>query len=263
MKAVCMIRPEPHYRSDAFARGLRAAGYEVGAYARPGDARDLLVIWNRYGSFAQRADAWEAHGGTVLVAENGYLGVDAQGRQHYALAAHGHNGSGWWPIGSEDRFSALGLRPQAWRSGGEYIIVRGQRGIGTKQMASPPNWHYRVATQIKLRATLPVRVLEHPGRHAPTQPVACDLAGAAACVIWCSALGVKALMAGVPVWYDAPHWICADGGRKLSADPRLAEPVQDDGARMLALHKMAHAQWSVDELESGEPFARFRDQVTA
>lgn len=35
----------------------------------------------------------------------------------------------------------------------------------------------------------------------------------------------------------------------------------DDALRQAALHRMAHAQWTVAEIESGEPFARIVAQI--
>ena len=260
MKAVCLIREQPCYRRDAFLAGLRAAGYTLDAGGQPRECTDLLVIWNRYGHWDAMATAWERAGGTVLVAENGYLGIDPQGRQHYALAAHGHNGSGWWPVGAEDRFAALQVEPQPWRTG-HYVLVRGQRGIGTPHMASPASWHQHTGMRLRRAQSVEVRVVEHPGRDAVALNRSHDLRGVAACVIWSSALGVRALVAGVPVWFDAPHWVCERGARRLVDDPTLAQPLRDDTARAEALQRMAHAQWSVAELESGEPFARFRDTL--
>lgn len=262
MIAINLIRQQPHYRREAFDAGMRRAGYRLVNDARPAGPEDLLIIWNRYDQFDVRATAWEAAGGTVLVAENGYLGADDQGRQHYALSAHGHNGSGYGPqfIG---RFAKLGIQSQPWKTDGESILVRGQRGIGTKEMASPANWHVNAGRLLKQRQALPVVVREHPGRHEPRPPIAEDLGRAAGCVIWCSSVGVKALIAGVPVWYDAPHWICEQAGRRLADDPHLANPLRDDGLRMAALERMASLQWSVAELESGEPFVRFRDAIAA
>ena len=103
--AACMIRDLPHYRRDAFVRGLQAAGKRIvpSVGAAPKSLDDWLVIWNRYGEGERLADLWESRGGTVLVCENGYLGTDSEGRQLYAIAIHGHNGSGRWFVGDEDR----------------------------------------------------------------------------------------------------------------------------------------------------------------
>ena len=256
MKAVCAIRSQPHYRREAFVAGLRRAGYSVVDRAPgPDGPDDALVIWNRYGSFERQADDWEAKGGMVIVAENGYLGRDSEGRQLYALSVHGHNGSGWFPVGSEHRFAALGVEVKPWRQTGEHIVVRGQRGIGTAQMRSPPDWHQGAKRRLGSLTRRPVRVIEHPGRKPYERPFEEELVGAWACAIWASAVGVLALVSGIPVLCEAPSWIC-----KAAASPHLedaAQPLMDDELRRAALHRMAHGQWSVAEIETGEPFARF------
>ncbi|MCC6489158.1 MAG: hypothetical protein IT364_16785 [Candidatus Hydrogenedentes bacterium] len=263
MTAICLIRDQPHYRRDAFVTGLQRAGYAVTDRGGARKSDDLLVIWNRYGANEQMADAWEAHGGTVLVAENGYIGGDDQGRQRYALAAHGHNGSGWWPRGGPERFAALGLTPAPWVSRPDgHALVCGQRGIGSRSMASPPNWHVGAAK----RSPQPARVRVHPGNKpdpkAPTLEQ--DLTNAKLCVVWSSTSGVKALLRGIPVVYDAPHWICEHAATRLKPGRDGEQSVlRNDGARQQALEDMAWAQWTVDELASGEPFVLFRDAARA
>lgn len=261
MFAVCTIRPLPHYRRDAFVTGLQRAGYVVTEKdAKPNDCRDLLVIWNRYGAFEDRANRWEADGGTVLVAENGYMGKDDQGRQYYALAIHGHNGSGWIPMHDDDRFAMLGIKLMPWvdRPQG-YDLVCGQRGIGSRLMASPYNWHVQAIKRIPQPTN--VRIRTHPGNLPATTTLESDLAGAQRCIIWSSSSGVKALIAGIPVWYDAPHWICSAGAYPLTGNRGAFMGDNPDEARLYAMTCMANGQYSVDELESGGPFATFRDSV--
>lgn len=194
----------------------------------------------------------------MLVAENGYLGKDDLGRQYYALAVHGHNGSGWYPMTGNDRFGKLGITLQPWvdRPDG-YDLVCGQRGIGSRTMASPENWHTSALKRVPGRG----KVRPHPGKDAAKAPALTsldnDLAGAKRCIVWSSSSGVKALVAGIPVRYDAPFWICSAGATRLGE----AEDRRDDGARLYAMQCMAHAQHSIAELESGEPFAAIRDNV--
>jgi len=248
MKAICLIRAEPNYRRDAFVNGLKRAGYALVESGQPDSSLDFLVIWNRYGSSGAMADAWERNGGTVLVAENGYLGKDAFARQYYALSIHGHNGSGRWPSGDGARFAALNIELQPWVRREGYSLVCGQRGIGTRLMASPPDWHKGAAVRLKKQGN-PVMVRTHPGNHEPQVPLETDLARARDCVIWSSSSGVKALVLGIPVRFDAPFWICSE------AASRLEDPLKyDDEARLKAMQSMAWAQWSVEELESGMPF---------
>jgi hypothetical protein len=257
--AIVKIRGEPHYRREAFCAGLRRVGYTVVERGVPSGRQDFLVQWNRKLADEPEAHAWEASGGSVLVAENGYVGKDEQGRQNYALAVHAHNGAGWFPVGAEDRFSALGVAPKPWRSAGEHVLVCAQRGIGSAQMRSPAGWHEAARYKLRKTSTRRVQVRLHPGMAAPTTTLEQDLTGAWACVIWSSGSGVKALLSGIPVFYDAPHWICELAATQGLAD--LESPVLSDDLRLLALQRMAHAQWSVSELETGEPFARIRDRI--
>ncbi len=247
-KAICLIRAEPHYRREAFVNGLKRAGYSLVERGHAERPEDLLVIWNRYGSNGAMADAWEQAGGTVLVAENGYIGKDALSRQYYAVSVHGHNGSGQWPRGDGSRFAALNIELQPWQVRDGYSLICGQRGIGTRLMASPPDWHKSAASRLKKEGN-PIHVRLHPGNHEPQVPLEQDLARARDCVIWSSSSGVKALVLGIPVRYDAPFWICSP------AATRLDQPLlYDDAARLAAIERMAWAQWSVEELESGMPF---------
>lgn len=253
-KAYCLVRDQPHYRREAFHAGLKAAGYSVDtSYPVRAQDGDVLVIWNRYGQFEDAAGRFEKQGGTVLIAENGYLGADRDGIQHYALAVHQHNGAGRWPQGDGSRFAALGIEPQPWRTGGQKLVIRGQRGIGSRLMASPPNWHDLTARKLRGRTKRQIEIRPHPGGKAVTDRSHEQyLADAHALVIWSSSVGVKALVMGVPVFYDAPHWICEDAAKRGTGE--LESPLRDDELRLAALERMAWAQWSVAELASGEPF---------
>ncbi len=261
MIALCQIRLQPHYRRDAFEQGLRKAGYRLVNSGRPGGPEDVLIVWNKYGAAESMADTWERCGGTVLVCENGYAGRDSDGRQYYAIAAHGHNGSGWWPEGSEDRWAALNIHLQPWRepTATGHILVCGQRGIGSREMASPNGWHDHVAARLRKMTDRPIRIRPHPGNQPAKVPLEDDLRGAHACVIWSSGSGVKALISGVPVYFDAPRWICELGARRVAEYSESANLL--DLARPATLGRMAWAQWSVAELESGEPFVRLRDEA--
>lgn len=242
--AIITLRKEPHYRSAAFAKGLARLGYHVVMQAgpstfRPAGRHDLLVLWNKKRGLEERqADEWEAAGGTIIVAENAYLQkVD---KSMYAVSTHDHNGAGWFPVSNEDRFSSLGfdLKPEVNRPGP--ILVTGQRGIGSVRMASPPQWAEEKVKQLGGGAFL----RPHPGNFAPKKPLVDDLASARAVFTWSSAAGVRALVEGLPVCHFAPSWIC-DG-------------TFDGRPREEALHEMSHGQWTVAEIESGEPFARMR-----
>jgi hypothetical protein len=240
VKAVLRIRKEPYYRRAAFEQGLKRVGFTLTEQASPTSAEDWLVIWNRQGAHEIEADAWEAKGGTVIVAENGYLQkVD---KTHYAISVHGHNGSGWFPVDqTEDRFSRLGFELKPWRGREGIVLICGQRGIGSRRMKSPPGWAEKQLAFWKHVKGTTARIRPHPGNFAPKVPLALDLRGVACCSIWSSAAGVFALIEGVPVVHHAPHWVCAGAS---------------ESNRVEVLNRMAHGQWHHEEIATGEPFAR-------
>lgn len=254
-RAFLGVRPDVnHPLNQPFIAGLKAAGYSVQMHLpaeKPG-LGDVLVIWNRYADKEQTADLWERQGGVVLVAENGYCGRDAQGRKNFALSRHGHNGSGDWVAGGPERWAGMGIDTKPWRANGEHILVAPNRHFGMKGLAMPYGWKDGVLAQLRRFTKRPIRVREHPGNEEPKVPLAQDLERAHAVVIWASSVGVHALLAGIPVICLSPWWIC-----KSAAGAHLAEiespPMPD---RRLSFERLAWAQWSHDEIASGQPFRR-------
>ena len=234
---------------EAFAKGLKAAGYAVTG-STPKNA-DLTVVWNGSSSRGLKI------AGTVLVAENGYLG-----RGYCALAVGGHNGAGTWPAGGPERFRALGLALRPWRVTGEHVLVCGSRGLGLDRQ--PDGWVERTVEILRRHTDRPIQVRPHPGnwKRLPEHPdvsLARDLSGAWACVIWASTAGVKALLAGIPVIRCAPHWIAAGAaGNRLEA---IESPPMPD--RLPVFERLAWAQWTLDELASGEPFRLMLQKAAA
>jgi hypothetical protein len=258
MRCWCLIREQVHYRREAFLAGIAAAGLgftrgePAGSEARRGD---VLILWNRYAHWERMADAFERAGGRVIVAENGYLGNDGNGKQHYALALSQHNGGGTWPADDGARWRALGVELQPWRGRGHHVLVCPQRGIGPKHYAQHPDWARDVAARLQRVTRRPVRIRPHPGNQPPVVPLEKDLAGCWAVVTWASNAGTHALIAGIPVFYEAPHWILAAAGqRDLS---RVDDPLLTD--RRPAFERLACAQWTLAEIASGEPFRRLLD----
>ena len=50
--------------------------------------------------------------------------------------------------------------------------------------------------------------MAHPGDKGKLEKDLAAMAGARSVVIWSSAIGVRALVEGIPVQHFAPHWIC-------------------------------------------------------
>lgn len=254
-RAFLMIRNDPVYRREAFAAGLRAQGFDVrgapGNDIKPGD---VLVCWNRYQEMHELACRFEAAGASVIVAENGYLGVDRSDRKIYAMADGYHNGRGCWHVGGADRFAAMGITLQPWRTAGKHVLVCPNREFGTPGGIQPGMFAEKTAAHLSTLTRRPIRVRPHPGNGPPKKPLADDLADAWAVVIWSSSAGVDALVAGIPVFCMSPYWICKSAS--FSNLKQIDAPPVDTIDRAKAFRALAWAQWSVQEIESGEPFRR-------
>jgi hypothetical protein len=231
---------------------LLAAGYAASCgepkTARPGDA---LLIWNRRGVQEQIADRFEAAGGTVLVAEEGYVRRD----RFYALGLRYHNGGGLELVNDPARVALLSVELQPWRDGGDYVLVCPNRFIGPARALMPPRWADETAARLRKLTGREVRVRHHPGRMKDGlvngRSLAEDLAKAWLCVVWWSTAGIAALLAGVPVRYCAPWWIAAAAAR--CGLENLQELPPFDG-REKALARIANAQFSPAEIAAGVPF---------
>lgn len=254
-RAVLTIRKEPFYRRDAFEKMLAKHGYRVCPHGiHPDSKEDLLILWNRKkGADDNVANDWEARGGTVLVAENAY--VQKVDKTYYALSVHGHNGSGWFPVGDEDRFAKLGYEVKDYVLREGYALVCGQRGIGSPLMASPVQWAERAARKLTADGVR-AKLRQHPGNFVAKVPLLDDLKKAASCVIWSSGSGVRAMIEGLPVFFDAPHWICSSAGWRFNTSLVKHPPAVSNEDRYRALNRMAHGQWHFEEIATGEPLVR-------
>lgn len=250
--AAITVRPEPPFRRDAYVSGLKRLGYEITntPAVRP-HYRDVVVLWNRHGQNDVFAKRYEAAGAAVLVTENGYLRGGPEFKyETYALARSHHNGAGLWTEGDAKRLSAFGLDLKPWRTDGRHVLVLPQRGIGEPGVAMPRPWGELTANRLRNRTKRPVQLRKHPGRIP--QPLEPSFRDCWAAVTWGSGAAIKAIVAGIPVFYDFPRWIGAPAAKPLSED--LEQPFTGD--RLPMLQRLAWAEWWTDELATGEPFAR-------
>jgi hypothetical protein len=242
----------PHYRREAFEAGIIAAGLTPCPQDHPVKFTpdDVLIIWNRYGQNQNDADKLESIGGKIIVVENGYMGKDKNGIQYYAMAMGEHNGAGGIPYDGHDRLKELNIEFKPWRSNGNHIVVRAQRGIGSRITASPKGWAEGVVSKLKKYTDRPIVLRPHP-RDDKELNLDRDLNGAHALVVWGSSEAGRALIRGIPVCYQAPYHILAGA---MSRDLKNIDNIGTCFNRHAAFSKMAWAQWSVDEISKGIPF---------
>lgn len=248
-RACVLLRPSSHYRSDQFREGLRRHGFAIeDRWAAEPTPRDVLLLWNRRRGHEGVAEKYERAGARVLVTENGYL-PHPGAKKGFALALQNHNGAGRWFVGDRPRV-AFPERP--WRADGRHVLVLPQRGIGPIGVAMPAPWVRNVQKRLARITERKIVVRPHPGAGTPAIALEDHFRGAHCVVTWGSGAALKAIQAGIPAFYEMPRWI------GQAAATRLADQIEscDTPDRELLWTRLSWAQWSLEEIGSGEAFDR-------
>lgn len=235
MRAWLNLRYTVPERRAAFKLGLEVCGYDV-VYGLPNDIKkgDIFVTWNRIGAANVVAKRFESAKNTVIVAENATWGNGFLGRHWYTLGLNYHNTSGRYPVGSNARWDDLGVSLAPFRPLGEVVILP-QRGIGSSPTVMPRDWPKLAAKRHG------GRVRKHPGK-LPGISLEDDLKKCGLAITWGSGAAIKALMMGIRVKSEMPNWI--------------GEQDNTDAGRLAMFRRLAYAQWTIDEIKTGEPFSR-------
>lgn len=220
-------------RRRVFSEGLRRIGYEVvdGLTHNPSDG-DILVTWNRIHEGDTAAKVFEQRSLPIIVAENCSFGSNRfAGRDWYHMTRSYHNVAGMFAVGDNERWDSLNIELEPFRESGETVVLA-SRGIGPAAYRMPAGWPMRQGGRIR----------PHPGRNASARTLSDDLADCYKVITWGSAGAIQALIWGVRVESHQPRWI--------------GEQDNTNEGRLAMLRALAHAQWTLEEIESGEPFAR-------
>lgn len=219
-------------RRAVFTEGLQRIGFKVvdGLTMTP-DAGDILVTWNRIHQGDSAAREFEARGLPVLVTENASWGNEFAGKQWYTLSKRYHNVSSGFEIGSPSRWDRLGVDLEDFRDEAGETVVLPSRGIGPACMRMPASWPRSQRGRIRA----------HPGRSV-SMPLREDLARASTVITWGSGAAIKALIWGIRVESHMPNWI--------------GEQDNTDAGRLAMFRRLAWAQWTLEELSTGEPMRR-------
>lgn len=230
MRAWLNLRYTTGERAEAFVAGLKRHGYTV-EFSLPTAVRDgdTFVTWNRIGAADKWARQFIAAGVQVIVAENASWGNEFAGCGWLTLARDIHNTASKFPVGGSERWDRLHVELDPWRTEGETVVLP-QRGFGPREVAMPQGWELKQAGRIR----------RHPGKY-PAKSLRDDLAKAGKVVTWGSAAAVQALLWGIPVESHMPGWIAAQDNT--------------DAGRLAMFRRLAFAQWTIDEIRQGEPFA--------
>lgn len=244
-----------HCQSDrylAFTKGLERCGYTVTSKPFEPCEDDVFATWNRFPNVESIARDFEQVGGLVFVAENPWIkpaGKKSGGM--VALSIGHHNGAGWWPAGGPERWDSFEIDFSPWRSQGGRVLVLPQRGYGESGVAMPGSWTQNVVARIPQFTERSVTVRPHPGLYRPKEP---DFHKTWCAVTWASGAAIKALVAGIPVFYEMKDWIGAAAATYGVRD--IERPFLGD--RLPMFQRLAWAQWYLSEIETGEPFMLYQ-----
>lgn len=242
MRSAWVLVPDAApYPVAAIRRGLERLGLDL--VNRP-DA-DLLVTWSPWlGSNRHAAQRdFDGLGKPVVVVENGWLSP-IRGVAYYQVARDGWNGTGSFLAGTGGaRWWSWALPVVPWRDGGRAALVVGQWGHPHDRRNAPPHWQETLK--------LPPGWSACRRQKRSTRPLEADLAAASRCVVWTSAAASWAVLMGVPVHYLGPNLMVA---ALAAAGLDLDHPAMPE--REPELERLAWAQWSADEIATGEPFER-------
>ena len=240
-------------RREAIDAGLSACGYNVDdgrSVGRLLAPDDVAVTWNLHRGEARAMDkAMREAGGRVIVCEEAYT-RRLWSEKHFAMALGGHNGAGAWYPGGPERWARLGIGLKPWRAGGEHVLVCAARGMGAPGLREPPGWAEQACRRLAAVTRRPIRLRRHPGKAYRQRPLELDLEGAWAVVVWASNCATQALVAGIPVFYEAPHIVTAGAAQRDIR--RIDEPARPD--RLPVFERLAWAQWTMEEIRLGAPF---------
>lgn len=251
---------------DAIAEGIRKHGANVerATYQTPVGAPDVAVL---YGVGQKDLIAsLQARGTRCLIMEMGYVG---DRNKYQSLLFDGLNGKGMHPKVTDGgaRWDRLfGHHMQPWREGGKYVLIAGQwHKDQSVRHLNCDSW-YREAAKAAKAHGLPVRFRQHPvyGRSMPHPRVdipllksteADAISGAALVCTINSNFGVVAALAGVPVCATDPGSMAWDIATHNVGDT----PIRPD--RTEWAHNLAFAQWTIEEMASGEAWNHLRSEA--
>src|SRR5262245_42882427 len=229
-----------HYRRDAWMAGFHKLGYQVCYHARHVPRPDdVLLLWNRYRYNEQRALEYEKSGATVLITENAWLGPEEKNAHWFALAIGHHNGAGAWRVGSPERWASMSLELKPWRRSGKHVLLLPQRGMGEDGVRQPEGWLLRTKDKLISR-NYDCLTHFHPGAR-PHPPI--DFTDVWCAVTWASGAAIKALVEGVPVFYEFPYWV---GAKAAKFGLEEMEPWRGD--RLPMFQELAWAMWRAEEI---------------
>lgn len=152
----------------------------------------------------------------------------------------------------QNRFKQFGHQIRPWQTGGRHVVLCPNSPVYHQFHGMPADqWIAKVTAELRAATDREIRV-----RWKTTErPLAEDLVGAWAVVVYSSASAIFALMAGVPVITLAPWAATARMGRTSAAD--IERPLFPED-REAFVNVLASNQWTLDEMTRGDAWRWLR-----
>lgn len=253
MKIIIYTGRADHQQTHAraFHSGLRRHGIDapVLSIASSPVECDLAVMWSA------RHKAHQSAARDYLVMERGYLGDRTLWT---SLGFNGLNGRAEFRgCGGPERFERhFGADLKPWRRGGQYAVVMGQvPGDQSIDGVNIDAWYASAIVgarecwdRVFFRPHPLARKVAPPGVQIIEGDLRSVLSGAGLVVTYNSNSGVDAVLAGCPT-------VAADrGSMAWDVSARDMQTVTPDRSEWAA--RLAWCQWTLEEIESGEAWAR-------
>lgn len=263
-----LIRRQVEYPFKEVENGVKTIGLTLGQGKVCSGSDFGVVTWNCYGHSKAVADAMKSAGGLHVAMENGYM---QRKKGYFTMGLGGFNGTELLRKkgASPDRFEKLGVAIKPWRAAGDHILVCGQRGYGYNAQAMQNDWPEKALWELRKHTDRKILYRPHPARvrlpkTLPSNtevvsnegPLAAQMLGAHAVVVWTSNAATEALLKGFPVVYDGNAIACAELAVKgLENIEQVRTPDREQ-----RFWDLAWQQWRKDEIEFGIPWGVFRTQ---
>lgn len=260
---------------DAFLQGCQRLGIETVENSTEADAAMIWsVLWHgRMKSNESIYRLYRQQNKPVFVLEVGMLkrgltwklGVNGIGLDNSCAAESTPN-----------RSKQLGLELKPWTNSGYNIVIACQRSDSEQWTGQPPTvaWLTDIARKIRQYSDKPIVIRPHPRQR---------IANISGCVIespkpipgtydsfnydqclqttWAvinynSGPGTQAILNGVPAFVGATSLAAPVGNLDLA---QIENPLRPD--RTQWIQQLAHTEWTILEIESGEPLQRLLKSV--
>lgn len=222
------------------------------------------------GNGKEIADDYRARGIPSLVIDLGYMRRAMRTNGYQGFWQVSLNGLNWLPKSAEsDRFEKLEIPYPKQRKRKGYVLIAEQTPNDASHGMDASALHKWTSRTVEKCGTLEYLVRRHPmNKTGPASlltktTLEDDLKGAGCVYVHNSNVGNDALLAGIPV-------VCDETSRYLPTyygvvDHELSEcPSYPDAETMQDyLHRLAYAQWKLEEIASGEAFDYVLSQISA